>query len=107
MSETKQPQWKLIANLGDVDPVTYGGFFVFVDETGVYDAEAEYWPEREEGEKQIVYRFILEPCTFVDGVLSDNKFHPNYATWFAKDIPAIAEFAGGSYDEMIADFISA
>ena len=31
-----------IANLGDVNYVDFGGFFVFVDENGTYGAEAEY-----------------------------------------------------------------
>ena len=36
-----QPQWKLVAQLGDVHPIDYGGCFVYVDETGVYDPEME------------------------------------------------------------------
>ena len=38
---TNQPRWKLLDNLGDVHPVDYGGFFVYMDRTGVYPAEVE------------------------------------------------------------------
>ena len=39
--ETKQPKWKLIAQLGDVNPIDYGGYFIYEDETGVYPPEGE------------------------------------------------------------------
>jgi hypothetical protein len=94
-----QPKWELIGQLGDKDPISYGGYFIFRDTTGVYAEEAEYLivPDDddeeddeeeevvEEGEgKYIVYRFILERCTFINGILSDNKFHPEHPAWFAK-----------------------
>lgn len=95
-----QPVWKTIANLGDADPVDHGGYFVMVDETGVYPPEVEVLVEpceewlqndgtetdcipKDEGQ-WTVYRFILEPCTFADGILSDNPYHPASAAWFAK-----------------------
>lgn len=83
---TRQPTWKLIANLGDVNPVDYGGYFVYVDETGVYPPEAELLvspDDDDSGEGWTVYRFTLDRCTFVDGVLSDNLFHPEMSAWFA------------------------
>lgn len=82
---TDQPTWKFVENLGDVNPVEHGGFFVFIDETGVYAPEVEMLdPPCEGQDKWTVYRFILEPCTFKDGILSDNRFHPNHPAWFAK-----------------------
>ncbi len=86
-----QPIWKRIANLGDVNPLDYGGFFVLVDETGVYPPEVEvldvddnaFDHNNEDKGKWTVYRFILEPCTFINGILSDNKFHPDHPAWFA------------------------
>lgn len=81
---SQQPVWKLAAQLGDVHPIDYGGYFVFVDETGVYPPEAEYLdsPDDDNGEWR-AYRFRLEPCTFIDGILSDNRFHPESPAWFA------------------------
>ena len=81
-----QPKWKLVANLGDVNPLDYGGYFVYVDETGVYPPEAELLevPEEESETGYRSYRFILEPCTFENGVLSDNPYHKDLPAWFAE-----------------------
>lgn len=83
-----QPQWKLLDNLGDAHPIDYGGYFVYVDETGVYPPEGELLEVIDDdatGETRWeVRRFILEPCTFHNGILSDNKYHPDHAAWFAK-----------------------
>ena len=87
---SNQPSWKLIANLGDASPVDYGGFFVYEDTTGVYPPEAELLisPDDDDApEGWIVYRFILDQCTFENGILSDNKFHPELSAWFAKPEP--------------------
>lgn len=79
---------KLIANLGDASPLEYGGYFVYSDgdrpfvemveppcDDIDFDSEKARWT---------VYSFDIDKCTFIDGVLSDNKFHPDHAAWFAK-----------------------
>lgn len=102
--ETKQPTWKPVANLGDVDPVTYGGQFVYIDETGVYPPECEVIePADEETARPYatVWRFILEPCTHIDGVLSDNKFHPTKPAWFADSLHQLAAFAGVTFESLV------
>lgn len=103
---TKQPVWKVAGRVGDVNPIDHCGGFIYIDETGVYPPEVEYIdaPTEFSGEPWKIYRFILEPCTYINGVLSDNKHHPNYAVWFSKDLMALAEFIGGSVDELIHDF---
>lgn len=100
-----QPKWKLLANLGDVNPIDHGGYFIFEDETGVYDPEGEYLesPEDDSGE-WIVYRFSLDRCTLTtsepdeDGstynVLSDNPYHPLMAAWFARKDPKRPQDSG-------------
>lgn len=92
---TQQPLWKFKANLGDVHPIDYGGYFVFEDETGVYPPEAELLisPDSDAGEWQ-VYRFILEPCTWINQILSENKFHAEHPAWFADSLGAISNFCG-------------
>jgi hypothetical protein len=56
-----QPIWKLVANLGDVNPVQSGAFLVYVDTTGVYGPEAElYEPNEDEETGGTVSRFMLE-----------------------------------------------
>lgn len=124
-----QPEWKFIANLGDVNPIDYGGFFVYVDQTGVYDPEVEVL-ELVEGddddefdeddelvtEGNMVWetnRFSLEQFTYglikddkfvpltelhPEGILSDNKFHPDHAVWFAKpEIQKLKRPQDGTY----------
>lgn len=79
----EQPVWKLVANLGDVNPLEHGGYFVYRDETGVYCEEAEKLEPMLDGTFEL-HRFVLEKCTFENGTLSDNKFHPEIPAWFAK-----------------------
>lgn len=102
---TNQPEWQCIANLGDVSPVDYGGFFVFIDRTGVYAPEAEYLdaPEDDTGTWH-AYRFILERCLQqIDGVLSDNEYHPEAPAWFADKLESVAESAGMDERELRTD----
>jgi hypothetical protein len=40
---TQQPIWKYVGHVGDVDPIAYGGGFIYVDETGVYGPEMTYF----------------------------------------------------------------
>jgi len=86
-----QPKWRLRANIGDVNPIDHGGKFVYVDSTGVYDPEMEILEPIDDGgsEHWEIHRFSLERCTFENGVLSDNQFHPDHAAWFADDIDRV------------------
>ena len=109
MNSTSQPVWKCVANLGDVNPIDYGGCFVLVDTTGVYPPECEMLapPEDDErGAKWEVCRFVLENCTYQNGILSDNQFHPDHPAWFAKDLESLAKFAGMETSELVNQFIS-
>ncbi len=109
---TQQPKWKYVANLGDATPLTYGGLFVFVDETGVYPPEMERIEldnENEEDEAAhtyTVWRVVLDPCTFVEGVLSDNAFHPESPAWWADELDALASFIDADKEELVALFVS-
>lgn len=129
-----QPQWKCIANLGDVNPVEHGGMFVLIDETGKHDPQLEVntvdegeldcpycggsCPEHDDDDScdgwqgdidglaqnskpWTVYRFDLEKCTYVNGVLSDNRFHPDHPTWFADKIGDIANANGETTEQLI------
>lgn len=81
-----QPIWKCVGNIGGVSP-EHGACYVFEDTTGAYPAEAEYiMPHTLDGDeyRYQVYRFILDRCTFIGGILSDNKYHPEHPAWFAK-----------------------
>jgi hypothetical protein len=86
--ETRQPSWKFLANLGDANPAEEGGVFVYQDETGVYPPEAEVLEPHRRGRWKI-YRVVLDKCTFIDGVLSDNKFHTDKPAWFADKVDGV------------------
>ncbi len=104
---TQQPVWKFEAQLGDRNPIDYGGYWVLTDTTGVYPPEAELLvsPDSDDGQ-WTVYRFILEPCTFINGVLSENRYHPDYPVWFADELKAIADCQGIPLDNLIEMFTS-
>ena len=92
---TKQPNWKRVAQLGDANPCQHGGFWVFVDTTGVYPPEAELLEvSDDEGGEAKAYRIILEPCTYVHGILSDNPFHPEHPAWFTDKLNEVANVCG-------------
>ncbi len=118
---TNQPNWQFVANLGDVNPLDHGGFFVYRDLTGVYSPECVLLTplDDENGNdtgKWEVRRFCADKCTFIDGVLSDNRFHPSKPAWFARKdetrpqdgngLADIASFCGQTEEELIALFTS-
>lgn len=104
-----QPEWELIGTFGDVDPLGYGGGFVFRDKTGVYAPELEYvqpLDENDDVESVKVYRVILEPHTYgalrgIDGILSDNPYHPEYPVWYASDLDSVCKTCGCERRELI------
>lgn len=96
---TNQPDWKCIGQLGDENPLDYGGYWVLEDTTGVYPEEAEYLETNEE-DGLTAWRFILEKCTYENGVLSDNPFHKDYPAWFADDLDDVASCCGTTADEL-------
>lgn len=107
-TSTCQPVWKFIANLGDANPVEHGGFAVFTDEAGVYGVEAELLETPEETGRRdwTVRRFSCDVCTFANGVLSANKFHPEKPAWFADKLDAIAETYGQTSAQLVSQFTS-
>lgn len=100
---TAQPQWRCVAQLGDANPLDYGGFWVFVDDTGVYPPEAEYYSP----DDNRAWRIVLDQCTHINGVLSDNRFHPELQAWFADDLESVASCTGGDVATMRANLCSA
>jgi hypothetical protein len=92
---SNQPVWKRVAQLGDKHPREYGGYWVFIDTTGFYAPKGEWLevPDDETSPRQ-ASRFDLDLCTFQDGVLSDNRFHPEHPAWFAAHIASIASTSG-------------
>lgn len=106
--DTKQPVWKLIDQLGDVNPLEYGGYFIYEDTTGVYAPEGEKLAVvGENGPTHTAWRFPLDKCHFTkDGALGDNKFHPDLSVWFNDGLQAVAGFICAKLEDLKADFCS-
>lgn len=113
--ETNQPKWKCIAQLGDTNPINYGGYWILIDTTGIYSPKGEYY----DPECVCAWHFDLDICTYQNGVLSDNRFHPDKSAWFASpecekiDRPQdttylsnIAGFSGETIESLIELFCS-
>ena len=109
--KTHQPIWEYITNLGDSNPIDYGGYFIVKDNTCIYPPEAiKLISESDsvDNNKWTIYRFILEKCTYIDNILSDNKFHPTHSAWFSTEtrLNDIASYHGINKIELINMFIS-
>jgi hypothetical protein len=92
---TRQPVWETVfaTDYNRVD----------VDTTGVYPPELTIGLKLGD-DQYVVYRFSIEQCTFIDGILSDNKFHPDHPAWFADSIEDSARSSGVPVSELI-DFL--
>jgi hypothetical protein len=106
---SRQPEWEFVANLGDKDPLDHGGIFVFKDRTSVYEAEVEVLQltcEKEDMERYSIHRFSIDRCTYVDGILSDNKYHPKHPAWWIGSMESLASYIDEDKDALIARFCS-
>ena len=65
---TRQPEFEYAGHVGDVDPIAYGGGFVYVDRRGIYPPEMTWfdpsdddlWHKLEEKTPVTVSRIVLE-----------------------------------------------
>jgi hypothetical protein len=99
---TTQPNWKFLANLGDVSP--YEGMnLVYADKTGVYSPEMAIIRYCEQDGKFTVSRIMLERCFCIGGynTVSDNKFHTEKEAWFGNKLEEVANFSGTSKKDLI------
>ena len=114
-----QPKWKYLQNLGDVNPVEYGGAFLYQDTTGVYSEELEvlFSPDSDEGKEWVVYRFPLDRLKIAEDSGSlylipthyDATWpHPihKYDAWFHDDLARVADSLGRDVTDLRADFCS-
>ena len=99
---TSQPDFVCVAQLGDVSPMLHDGYWVFVDKTGVYRPEAEYFCS----DTRTYCRFVLEPCTYTNGILSDNPYHPNHPAWFGDRLQKVADYVGKEVEGLIQQLCS-
>ncbi len=120
--ETKQPVWKKIGTVGDVNPLDYDGGFIYEDETGVYPPELEYIQAQSESNADEsgpwkVYRWSLDRCETVTvgekTLLVPFGFptradlpHPitDYDEWFNSDLESAASSADRTVENLRAAF---
>ena len=102
---TQQPKLLFVTNLGDSHPLDHGGAFLFCDTTGVYPPELvifEGFEDDKRGAKVSVSVIQCEKCTYENGVLSDNPFHPTHAAWYADKLDSVCSTCDVDKDEMIS-----
>ena len=117
MTNTRQPSWHCVANLGDADPLNHGGTFIAVDRRGNYCPEL--WILDATGHDIYgdptswrLHTVLMEPCTFYrdgngDLNLSDNPYHPLSRAWFAgrREFTDLASFIGEDVDSLARLFL--
>jgi hypothetical protein len=111
--ETKQPVWKKVGTIGDMNFVEHDGGPVYVDETGVYCPELEYVQNMPEGDA-FVYRILLENLKLSPaGKLIPRGYdetwpHPveRYTEWFDEDLASVANSCGLERAELVEALIS-
>jgi hypothetical protein len=99
--KTTQPAWHCVANIGDVNPLEYGGGFVLVDKFGVYTPELWIYTPSVSGEEPGAWSNVsLERCQPIRDTyqVSDNRYHPTAQAWF--DAVSVAECSDISALEM-------
>lgn len=96
----------VVSGFGDLDPIGYGGGFIFDYGEGRFQAELMECHYEDDPNRVYVYRYDLDQCSYENGVLSDNPFHPDHAAWWAKSIDAMAENVGMEPAELIRLFCS-
>ena len=81
---------QLLANIGDVNPVEYGGTMIFTVD-GEIECHHLHIHYDEEPNYATVSRFNVDKCTYENGILSDNEFHKDNPAWFAKNLPSMTD----------------
>lgn len=113
MSQTLQPSYWCIENLGDVDPLQYGGKFVCIDRRGIYSPIMLILQEPE-NKKRLCYEIELERCFIVrdsggemKGV-GANHYHAHMTEWFGdySDLEGVASFAGYNSEKALAELLA-
>ena len=124
--------WKCKVNLGDVNPIDHGGYFVFVSDNPAHRPEAALLQEPADDETDAcgdwasdaqwkLYRFELERMKVVtedDGGTTHQYLVPldydpkhgsasGYVPWFVDDLDQVASFIGSTTKDLKADLCSA
>lgn len=114
--KTTQPCYHCIENIGDVNPLDYGGAFVCVDKLNVYSPILlilDTYPDHIEFTHRL-YEITLDRCFLVKKNneivgIGSNPYHTDYCEWFGNlaNLESIADtFGRGGYDSLLRGFIT-
>lgn len=126
---TNQPIWKFAGHIGDVDPIAFGGAFVYTDETGAYGPEMTWfepasddeWHKTEGKTPLSVYRIVLDPPRFktlteagkrqmvrtAELPVSERGITWHwYNEWFVSKLPNVASSCGVTVMALLRGFFS-
>ena len=90
-----QPQWKYIGTIGDCDPITYGGGFVYVDVLGNYSPEIAWfepetddksWQEHGDQIPVVISRILIEKDSTEE--------------WWYRDLDVLSRVIGKPLEEL-------
>lgn len=96
--KTKQPNWRVVVEFsGDS-----GNNMIVLerDITGVYRPQLSYLEEMVDGTFNLS-RIVVEPHTYINGILSDNPFHPEIPAWYADTAKKVFSDFEAGFDGMI------
>jgi hypothetical protein len=125
----RQPIWKCVGHIGDIDPIAHGGGFVYADDADIYPPEMTYfepasdenWERYGRNAQVTVYRLVLDPPRFKTltekgkGLYFSSEELPAserndtwywYNEWYVKDLPGIAESVGSSTFSLLRGLMS-
>lgn len=118
---TRQPEWKFVANLGDVNAIDNGGLFLYEDATGQYPPELEKLERVSDADNSVfeIYRVMLDRYKEVRGEISERAYlvplaydptwpHPlpQYEEWFTRSLAGVAATMSTTETELRAALCS-
>ena len=92
MSATKQPKYRFVDNIGDINPLECLRL-VYVDANGVYPPLLVYGTYY--GDRWEIAHVECDRCTMMNNdpaTISDNHYHTDKPAWFADRIQEVARF---------------
>lgn len=85
----------VLANLGDGDTLDAGSLFVYSDGSAELVQVDNDYLDDDRSFTYTVYRWDCDRCTFINGILSANRYDPDHSAWFA---PSDAEMKARPQD---------
>jgi hypothetical protein len=91
VTETKRPIWKCIGTVGDSDPILEGGGLVYIDETGAYGPEVQWFEPYYDDAEVRIYRILLGPGSFITRPHGEEEISHE---WWWEKLGEVARYTG-------------